>query len=783
MRSRMVAFCLGVAAAMLQPTLLPVYLYWLLTVMMAWLCYSYAGNEKGHKQQNRYRQNLVQMLMFFALGLGYSSSFAVWQLSERLPETLVRSDWRVVGIIEDLLEVSEERVRFNLQIKQAQLIAQPSQSKPYPLVHTKVAPQLSLPKMDRIRLSWYHPDRPLHSGMLIEAEVRLKPPHGLVNPAGFDYERWLFSRDIDATGYVRQMYKSEPPAGFSVGEIRTRINQLITQYFPESQHQSLLQALVTGNKQGLSQTQWQQLRRSGTVHLAVISGLHIGFMALLGWWLGRLLTLLVAESAVRILPYLSALLLAGIYALVAGAELPVQRAYLMLVVLMLSGLFLNASNLWNRWLLALTVVLLFSPHAVLETGLWLSFTAVAALIWLAQRRWRWRDALKLQLMLSLAMLPLYLHFFAAVSVTAPVVNLIAIPLITLLVMITFPTLCLISLGAEVLYQPLILLMSGLMDLFWWLAEQGNQAEWTYIEIDGLSIGQLLFAGLAVMFLLLPATFCPRWVACLGFMPLLFATNRPLSSNTEAELNAWVFDVGQGLAVLVKVGEYRLLYDTGAAYRTGGSAAEWAIIPYLKQTGIQHIDRLILSHDDIDHVGGYPALQQVVKFGDVMTSYNADFQHQRCQAGQIWHQQDVTFEILAGGVGDNDNDRSCVLKISHPRCTLLLPGDIGAHMEDKLTITSSVNWLVAAHHGSKHSTSAQFIQRLQPETVIFSAGYANAYNHPHPDVFQRVQQYSRAKILSSASHGAIELQSHPEKGCLAQGLRQEQKRVWRSFNSM
>lgn len=781
----MIAFCLGIAAAMLQPALLPIYLYPLLTATVACCYYKYY-----FKDRSKYQHNLLKILVFFVLGLSYSSGFSHWQLSERLPEQLARSDWRITGRIVGLPEHRGELVRFNLAVVNVELLT----VQPAALSEVAALDELSATAntMDRLRISWYQPEQKLQSGMLIESDIRLKPPHGLANPAGFDYERWLFVRGIDATGYIRQMHHIEPSTDFAIGRIRHSINQQISELFPQpqqQQQQALIQALVTGNKQGLSQDDWQQLRRSGTVHLAVISGLHIGFMAFLGWWLGRGLSLLLPNACMRVLPYAlpytAALICAGAYALIAGAELPVQRAFIMLAVLMLSGLLLKASNWWNRWLLALTVVLLFSPHAILETGLWLSFGAVAALIWLAQRRWRWREALKLQLMLTLAMLPLYLFFFSGVSITAPFVNLLAIPLITCVVMLIFPVLGLVMFELEILAQPLIWLLTQLIDLFWWLVQQGSAAQWAYVEVNGLTTGQLVFVGIAVVMLLLPATLCPRWVACFCFMPLLLGIYQASERQAEQQgFSAWVFDVGQGLAVLVKVGDYHLLYDTGAAYRSGGSAAERAIVPYLKQAGIKRIDHLVLSHNDIDHTGGYQTIAKTVVIDKMSTSYKlnseykANLPYSFCRHGQTWQYRDVQFEMLAGSVGDNDNDRSCVLRISNRHCSLLLPGDIGSEIEARLPRQDKVNWLVAAHHGSKHSTSAQFIQQLQPQAVIFSAGYANAYNHPHPDVIQRVQDFSDAQVLSTASHGAIKLRTDPELGCLYQGFRQAQKRLWR-----
>ncbi|MGH1462235.1 MAG: DNA internalization-related competence protein ComEC/Rec2 [Neptuniibacter sp.] len=742
MRSWMICFVVGVVCATWQQELIPVFgcICIALLIIGALLC-----------------KSIPKRLPLCALLLGflYTTCWGYWQLDHRLSENFLRSDWNVNGVVTGIPQTKDGTSRFILKVTELT-----------PLIDSKE----KLPELRNIRLSWFNPNTELKSGQQLSLEVRLKPPHGLINPEGFDYERWLLVRKIDATGYVRSVKAIVHEPLLSVSSFRQTINAEIISQHESRREKALLSALITGDKQLLSSDEWDLLRASGTVHLAVISGLHIGFMAYVGWMLGRLIGCLFFKYQ-REIPYLFALILSAAYMLTAGAELPTQRAFIMVAALLLSGWRLFLLGHWTRWWMAMTVVLVFSPLAIWETGFWLSFGAVACLIWCGQvYRFRWQDGIKLQFLLLVGMLPLYLIFFSGFSLIAPLVNILAIPLVSLIVPIEF-----LNLLSDGLFSPLVDL---LVQVFWWLVEISSSVDWAYVEMNGISYTAVFLLGMAAALMLFPIGFLPKTLALFLVIPVFVGIDRSSSDL----LKVWVYDVGQGLAVLIEVGDYHLLYDTGPSYRTGGSAFQRAIEPHFRQKGVSEIDRVVLSHNDNDHTGGFKYLAQEYEVQKLTTSFDVEYEHSQCSPGQSWSIDNVQFTFLSGSQGKLDNDRSCVLLVESGLCRLLIPGDIGWQAEHRLPIEKPLTWLIAAHHGSRFSSSSLFLQKIRPEIVIFSAGYGNAFNHPHPDVVKRVKSVD-AESYNTATNGTIILRSKSDHACLSSSYRREQKRFWRSFKTL
>lgn len=743
MRSRMIFFVAGVALATLQHELIP--LLGCISIALVIIGLSFNKTPKNSS-----------VIAAFLLGFLYTTLWGHWQLTHRFPEELLRTDWRVSGEVMGLPQVKGRTTRFVLEVSQLEAITGS------PLLN-------NIPR--KLRLSWFDPSQPIKSGDLVEGIVRLKPPHGLMNPSGFDYERWLLVRGIDATGYIREITDISSGDGFTLSEIRQGINNRIYTDHNSDKVKAFLAAVITGEKSLLKDEYWDALRISGTVHLAVISGLHIGFVAFMGWWLGRLLGFAFRGEIQRALPFLTSMLLSGCYMFIAGTELPAQRAFIMVSVLLISGWKLFYVSHWTRWWMAMTAVLIYSPLAFLETGFWLSFGAVACLIWCGQvYRIRWQDAVKLQFLLLAGMLPMYLFFFAGVSLIAPLVNIVAIPLVSLIVPLEFFNLLTNGVLSSV--------VDDLVHVFWWLVEQGSEFSWAFVEVKELELSALVMLILASLIMLLPSGLIPKSIALFLMMPVVFG----VENETEDHFQAWVFDVGQGLAILIELDDYHLLYDTGPSYRSGGNAFNRAVSPYLEGKGMHHIDHVVLSHDDNDHVGGFGQLAEGFNLGKVTTSFESAYSNNRCLEGERWSIEGVHFSFLSGNEGSEDNERSCVLLVESEQCSLLLPGDISATIEGRLPIKKDVTWLVASHHGSKTSTTQSFLNKTQPDVIIYSAGYGNPFNHPHPDVVERSKQ-TKAKLYSTAVNGAVLLRSTKHLGCEASAIRSNKKRFWRSFQSL
>ena len=743
MRSRMIQIAAGFVVALLQPQLfyLP-YVAIILLNLLILLPFLTTKKRLG--------------CVFFVGAYLFINLLGAYQLGQRLPDIDKRTDWHIEGVVADLPREQGDLIRFVLDITSIQKAD---------------ARKSNAVSMDRVRLAWYEPSFDISLGDSLSLTARLKPPHGLSNPQGFDYEHWLLAQGIDATGYIRGAVKRQAETQSALTLLRLRLGQTIDRQFPNPQTRALFRALTIGDKTYFSEQDWHQLRHSGVIHLAVISGLHIGFMAICGWGIGRLCSgLCLNFRAHYLFPAIGALSIAAAYLLVSGLGIPAQRAFIMLAVFLLAGVGRFCIDHWTRWWIALVIVLAFNPWSLFSVGLWLSFAAVALLIWVAQNHRGWRMAGQMQIMLMVGMLPLYFFFFSGVSLIAPLFNLLAIPYFSILVPLLFIHLALSGFGIEI-FKPLMELAA---QLFWYLLELNQQFPQGFIEVDPPTNTSLFLLIVAALGLLLQRFGAMTWVWLLLLVP---AFSGPRSIPEQQGLQVWVYDVGQGLSVLVKIDDYRLLYDTGPAYKSGNSALSRELLPHWQSQRIQHIDHLVVSHSDNDHAGGIKDLLQAVSIDKITTSYPYE-KAQACAAGQEWRVKGAVLKFLAGGKGGNNNDRSCVLLVEAYGCRLLLPGDISSRIERGLLgeIDRPIDWLVAAHHGSKTSTSSEFLVHLSPKVVVFSAGYANPFGHPHPKVVERVQKRS-LDYYNTAEHGAVRLFSS-EKGCMSSNYRKLEPRLWR-----
>ncbi len=688
-------------------------------------------------------------------GLLLAVCWGQWQLNHRGQGLERAQDYAVQGTVAGLPVSQPGRLRFTLALN-----GEPS------------APALA--RLRSVRLSWYRPDRVLEPGMQLALTVRLSVPGGRANPGGFDYPRWLLSRGIDATGYVRSLRIVGHNHCCFVDRLRFDLAQWLGSKIPQPDVRATLAALLLGIKDGLSDSQWQTLRQTGTVHLVVISGLHIGFAALAGAWLGRLISLIFwpRRQDHRQGMVAMALGLAFIYMQLAGAAIPTQRAMLMLTVFLLSYLWLQSVSHAQRWWLALALVLTFSPLSFYDAGLWLSFTAVAILLTFGAVSYRKGLVWRTQLAITLGMFPLLIGWFGGSALLSPLVNLLAIPFTAFLLLFASVALGLAGfLQLDILLGPLVWLIEG----FWWLLDYAANLPGSYMQVSAVSGWALGIALLGSALWLLPAGFPGRGVAALCWLPMLVGT---VALQPGPTFEAWLLDVGQGLSLYMRSGDQHLLYDTGPGYRSGGSALQSAVLPALQRWQVPALDLLILSHRDNDHAGGrrhlleaMPVHQRVSGSAQLV----AEEGYTACRAGQQWQWGQTQLSILAGSEGVKENARSCVLLIEHRGCRLLATGDIGFAEEARLP-PQKINWLLASHHGSRYGTGERLLQATQPDVVLVSVGARNPFGHPHPDMLARVAAQS-VPVASTSQAGALRLTVSAGGECQLGGWRERQSHYW------
>jgi len=682
-------------------------------------------------------------LLLFVLGIIWTITIAEIRLAERLPERLAGTDLPITGVIAELPEQSSQQARFDFLVEDS---AQP------------------LP--DKLRLSWYHTDAKVKAGQHWAFTVRLKPPHGSLNPGGFDYERWLFTENIGATGHIRPypapVLLGQDPPWRNVEVIRQIIGDRLAAAMSDS---GLIKALTIGDGSGISQAQWAVFRKTGTIHLIVISGSHIGliaglvyFLVLKCWaWTGWL-----TWSPQRVAAG-AAVLVGTFYAALAGFSVPSQRAVVMLMVIMLAIIQQRHVRPFNTLAVALVAVLLYDPLSVLSPGFWLSFLAVAVIVYAVAGRLGKAgyvaEALKINWVTSLGLSPLLLWFFQQVSLCSPLANFIAVPVIGLLIVPLALLAVLLLFMLPDLAKFLLLSLDYVLQGLLWLLTKIAMLPLATVNHPQPSYSALLFAAAGLLLLLAPKGIPNRWLGLVMLLPMAVAEpKKPAVGTMEMTL----LDVGQGLAVAVQTANHWLVYDTGAKFSAESDSGSTVLIPFFSLHGVTKLNSVIISHGDNDHIGGAASLLQAIPTDQLLTSAPQqlnDYAPTVCKAGQSWTWDEVSFTILSPGPQPfaSDNDNSCVLKITANHGSVLLTGDIERTAESWLLeqygekLQSEI--LIAPHHGSKTSSSGSFLQAVKPSTVLIPSGYRNPFGHPHAKVLGRYREINTT-WLNTADSGAI-----------------------------
>ncbi len=692
------------------------------------------------------------LLICAAAGFAWHLAWAGWRLDRQLDPSLEGVDMAVRGVVANLPRRFGEVQRFLFAIEASD----------------------SGFSRRKILLNHYGPEE-IRAGRAYRLTIRLRRPRAMANPGVFDYEAWLFQRGVSARGYVRGDVEWLPEhRGNRLARLRAAVKAGILRQVADPSIAGVVVALVLGDSGGLSDVQWELFRQTGTNHLFVISGLHIGLVCLLAWSLGLALArcappllLFAPAQKIALVPALAA---GAAYAAISGFGLPAQRALVMAAVLMLASLFNRKQAVSLRFLLAMAVVLTLNPLSFLGMGFWLSFGAVAALLLIQRpgsrsvrsgsiRGWLGRG-LRPQLAVAAMLFAPLLFFTGQASLLGPVVNLAAIPLVGLLIVpLCLSAACCLGFSealASVLFNLARHLLRGLLrGLEQAVALGGAHA---LVAPPRLDTPSLLLLAVAGLLLLLPGGFPGRRMAGLLALPLLFAPPR-LPRNDLLRLH--VLDVGQGLAVVVETRRHVLLYDTGASFSPDASIGDRIVLPVLESLGIDKIDTLVLSHNDDDHSGGFAAIDAAMPIGRLYSSFGAvsstGMAH-ACRDRIAWRWDGVAFRFLHPAAPvENDNDNSCVLQIRAGDFGALLPGDIEATVERELAgalgeeLRGDV--LIAAHHGSNTSSSWPFLKMVEPEHVVFAAGYRNAFGHPSPAVLERAAAFT-PNLLNTSELGMI-----------------------------
>ncbi|MCP5279486.1 MAG: DNA internalization-related competence protein ComEC/Rec2 [Thiobacillus sp.] len=660
---------------------------------------------------------------------------------------------------------------------------------------------------DRVRLGWYvygdDPPPRLAGGDCVTLTARLNRPHGNLNPGGFDYEAWLLERGIRATGSVRTPPTTSSKCGGTAMAFVDRSREWVRAHLAgslgDAAYAGVVTALAVGDQDAIPAGQWTLFRQTGTSHLFSVSGLHITLFSALVYALVRI----AWRRAPRLNLWLPAqragialgLVAAGGYTLLAGFGIPAQRTLYMLAGAATLAWLDRRPSPTRLLAAALLAVMLLDPWAALAPGFWLSFGAVATLLWSGAGRVgpqpAWRTWVQAQWAVTLGLAPLLLALFHEVSLVSPLANAVAIPVISL---VAVP---LSLLAAALPWDALALLAHGavwaVMACLKWLSALPQPV--LHAAAPGPAALVLGLLGAAV--LLLPRGFPARWLGLVMCLPLIFP-RLPAPAPGQAWLT--VLDVGQGEAILVRTATRSLLVDAGPRFASGEDAGARVVAPYLWSQGINRLDGLVLTHDDLDHSGGVAALLASHRPGwfltplagvdraalgdDGRTIMAARPDAMTCSAGQAWTWDGVRFSVLHPPAhhyalaGYGDNDRGCVIRVEAGRHSALLAADIERLSEMNLAergVLEPVDLLVVPHHGSKTSSTAEFLAAVRPRLAVMPVGHRNRYGHPHGEVLARYRGMG-IPVLRTDREGAVSVEMG-EGELVVETARRSERRYW------
>ncbi len=753
-----IAFAAGAAALQLQAEL-PSLLWLAALPPLGWLAF---------------RRRLLVYPLAFAAGFGWAALMAHARMADWLAPELEGRDIDVVGVVSSLPAVSERWVRFEFEVESA---------------------AERLPK--KILLSWHRSPwneegaaplaQTVHPGERWLLTLRLRRPHGHLNPHGFDYEAWLLERAVGATGYVRQRGQQKQLGVRNhlldrVERARERVRDRIQAQLGATPAAGILAALAIGDQRAISAEEWRLFNRTGVTHLMSISGLHVtlvsGLAALVvsyGW---RRVPAAVLRLPARKAAAIAAIAAALAYTLLAGFAVPAQRTFYMVSVVA-AALWLGRIASPARTLaLALAVVVIADPWAPLAPGMWLSFGAVALIFYVAKNERRLAQWGRMQWAITIGLAPAALLLFGQISVAGPLANAVAIPLVSVIV----TPLALVA---------VVLPLDGVLDLAAWLVE------WLLLFLEWCAAlpGALWQQHVPPLWAAILAIGGAAWILAPRGVPwragglALMAPAFALAPAAPEVGEAWIttLDVGQGLAVLVRTARRTLLYDAGPTYGPEADSGGRIVVPLLRASGVRGVDLLVLTHEDMDHLGGALTVLESVEVDALSSSLPPSHalnalvtRAGRCVAGTRWEWDGVRFAFLhppPGWEAARRNNQSCVLRVDTGGTSMLLTGDIERAAESGLVSTmQKTDVLLVPHHGSRTSSSDEFIAALAPRWAVVPAGYRNRFGHPAREVLAR---YAKAgvPVLRTDLHGAVSIRLRRD-AVEVTGERTRRPRYWR-----
>jgi len=632
-------------------------------------------------------------------------------------------------------------------------------------------------------------------------QARLFPKKAPVNQGAVDMERiWFFDQQLIQGRWVCCKQELQHTQS-TIAAYQENLSQKIQQLATDPISKVILPAMILADTKGFTASIWEVLQKTGTAHLIAISGQHI---TLIMGAVFVILRLLLSQSQALVaktnIPRLSAILTIAIafgYVALSGFVIPAQRAFAMSATFMLVRYFLPFGwSLWDSLCISTAILFFISPSMSASISFWLSGYAMLLIIGFVQaRRFYpfWQQMLILQLGLSVGMLPILAFFDYGLSLVSPLVNLIAVPWSTfiLLPLSLLATLfLLLSDFISFFYYPaswLFYLCSQCMAFSWYILEKASQWPNIYFSLKEADIWALFSLSVAVILMILPRGIPLKSLGIIFLIPWWIPSHPEINTG---DLKVDILDVGQGLSVLIQTKHHAMLYDAGPHWKTGDAGSRY-ILPFLEHEGVHALDMIVLSHFDLDHRGGINSILEKKPTQEIITLFSPEREHRQmvseypshstCLSGKKWQWDQVHFEfIFPLPFNIFTRNLSCVLKITTGKDSILLTGDIDATMEKQLLRAEpgslSATVLLVPHHGSLTSSSVPFIAAVAPKWAVVSSGSNNRFGHPHPRIKERYQN-QKITLLETPKTGSIHFYFTPTKPPQLETYRQNRGFFW------
>ncbi len=699
-------------------------------------------------------------------------------MAERLPLEALGNDFELTGVVAGFPSEAPGQITFGFDVAAPRPVGVPP----------------------RVRLTWYDAPQNVQPGDVLALSTRLRPPRGARNPGGFDYEQWLLVNGYGATGYVRSGAVRAAGDGGLVArwrKFRALLAERIGAASSDADGVALLTALALGERFRFSEQHWADFRRTGTSHLVAVSGMHVALLGIAVFALLRFVWVRLPAALAGCdleVACCASLVATAYYAALTGFAVPAQRSLVMIAVALAALASRRRVSAVQIVAATLIAVLVFDPFAPLSASFWLSFVAVAILLALAAPRpvarstaSRLRRAAgvalefaRLQWWIGFALLPLTAWYFGEISIVGPFVNLVAIPffnvcLVPLAVLATLAlSLDAVAPWAGPFVHAVALLSGATVRVLHSVAELPAAAH----ALPLPPVLALLTAALGVAVAVGGAGLPGRGLAWLALLPVcLPAVDLPQHGSVRVV----VLDVGHGLAVLMETRAHRVLFDAGPTSRSGFDSGEEIVLPALAAAGRRGLDRLVVSHADNDHAGGAAAIAAAFPGADVLRGHDVvGLRGRACAAGDAWEWDGVRFSVLhpPAGFAAIGNESSCVLKVETDTSSLLVTGDIERRGESAVLaqgrrVASDV--VVVPHHGSATSSSPAFVAAVGAKLAIVSAGHANRWGFPRPEVRERWRE-NGATVVVTGDAGAVSVELGPT-GVTVATERERRHRYW------